>query len=73
MVVQQLERSNLGLLAGDTSQIDSSISDNDLEIKKDAEERKLHRMAKVYDFWRCGRAVKTYVQLRRHHVPRISK
>jgi hypothetical protein len=24
---------------------------NDLEMKKEAEERKLHRMAKVYDFF----------------------
>jgi hypothetical protein len=38
------------LLAGHTAQIDSSISDNDSEIKTEAEESKLHRMAKVPDF-----------------------
>jgi hypothetical protein len=37
-------------LASHIAQIDSSISDNDSEIKKEAEERKLHRMAKVHDF-----------------------
>jgi hypothetical protein len=31
-------------------QIDCSISDNDSEIKKEADERKLHRMAKNHDF-----------------------
>jgi hypothetical protein len=30
--------------------LDTSYTDNDLEIKKEAEERKLHRMAKVHDF-----------------------
>ena len=37
-------------MAGDTAQIDSSISDNDSETKKEAEEGKLYWMAKVHDF-----------------------
>jgi len=37
-------------LAGDDPVLDRSESDNDFELKREAEEKKLHRMAKVHDF-----------------------
>jgi len=37
-------------LAGNDPVLDRSETDNDLELTREAEERKLHRMAKVHDF-----------------------
>jgi len=37
-------------LAGTDPELDTLNTENDLEMKKEAEERKLHRMAKVHDF-----------------------
>jgi len=37
-------------MAGTDPELDTTSSENDLEMKKEAEERKLHRMAKVHDF-----------------------
>jgi len=37
-------------MAGTDPELDMTSSENDLEMKKEAEERKLHRMAKVHDF-----------------------
>jgi len=50
VVVRQFARANNGLLAGDDPVLDPSSTDNDMEIKREAEEKKLHRMAKVHDF-----------------------
>jgi len=50
VVVRQFARANNGLLAGDDPILDPSSSDNDMEMKREAEEKKLHRMAKVHDF-----------------------
>jgi len=36
-------------LAGDCAALDTEDTENDLEFKTEAEERKLHRMAKVHD------------------------
>jgi len=38
------------MLAGDVTARDSSNTENDPEMKKEAEDRKLRRMAKVHDF-----------------------
>jgi hypothetical protein len=38
------------LLAGDNPELDPTSADNDMEMKREAEQKKLHRMAKVYDF-----------------------
>ena len=46
-------------------------AENYLEIRRQAEERQLHRMAKVHDFWRCGRAAKMYM-LRRKNLALIT-
>jgi hypothetical protein len=50
VVVRQFARANNGILAGTDPALDTMNTENDLEMKKEAEERKLHRMAKVHDF-----------------------
>ena len=50
VVVRQFARANNGILAGTDPEMDTTNTENDLEMKKEAEERKLHRMAKVHDF-----------------------
>jgi hypothetical protein len=50
VVVRQFARANGGLLAGDDPVLDPDSTDNDMEMKREAEEKKLHRMAKVHDF-----------------------
>jgi hypothetical protein len=50
VVVRQFARANSGLLAGDGPVLDPDSTDNDMEMKREAEEKKLHRMAKVHDF-----------------------
>jgi hypothetical protein len=37
------------LLAGDDPVLDTNSTDNDIELKREAEEKKLYRMAKVHD------------------------
>ena len=50
VVVRQFARANSGLLAGDDPVLHPDSTDNDMEMKREAEEKKLHRMAKVHDF-----------------------
>jgi len=50
VVVSQFTRANSGLLAGDDPVLDPNSTDNNMELKREAEEKKLHRMAKVHDF-----------------------
>jgi len=50
VVARQFARANNGILAGTDPEIDTTNTENDSEMKKEAEERKLHRMAKVHDF-----------------------
>jgi len=66
VVVRQFARANNGILAGTDPELDTTNTDTNLEVKKEVEDRKLHRMAKVHDFWRGGRAAKTYVLPRRN-------
>jgi len=49
VIVRQYARANNGTLAGNYPVLDRSESDNHSELKREAEERKLHRMAKVHD------------------------
>jgi hypothetical protein len=46
-VVRMFALSNNGLLAGDDPDLDRTSTDNDMEMKKAAEENKLHRIVKV--------------------------
>jgi len=50
VVVRQFARANNGILAGTDPELDTTNTENYSEMKKEAEERKLHRMAKVHDF-----------------------
>jgi len=50
VVVRQFARANNGILAGTGRELDTPHTENDSEMKKEAEERKLHRMAKVHNF-----------------------
>jgi len=50
VVVTQFARANNRILAGTDPELDTTNTENDSEMKKEAEERKLHRMAKVHDF-----------------------
>jgi hypothetical protein len=49
VVVRQFARANNGILAGTDPGLDTMNSHNDSEMKKEAEESKFHRMAKVQD------------------------
>jgi hypothetical protein len=49
LVVRQFTRANSGVLAGDDPGLDPNSTDNDMELKREAEEKKLHKMAKVHD------------------------
>jgi len=51
VVVRQFARADNGILAGTDPELDIMNTENDSEMKKEAEERKLHRMAKVQDFF----------------------
>jgi hypothetical protein len=50
VVVRQFARANNGILAGTDPELETMNTENDSEMKKEAEEKKLHRMAKVHDF-----------------------
>jgi len=50
VIVTQFARANNGNLAGTDPELDTLNTENNSEMKKEAEERKLHRMAKVHDF-----------------------
>jgi hypothetical protein len=49
VVVSQFAQANDGILADTDPELDTMNTENDLEMKKEAEEGKLHRMAKVHD------------------------
>jgi len=49
VVLRQFARANDGILAGTDPELDTMNTENDSEMKKEAEEKKLHRMAKVHD------------------------
>jgi len=49
VVVRLFGRANNGLLAGHSLALDTRNTDNDLEMKREAEEKKLHSMAKAHD------------------------
>jgi len=50
VVVRQFARANNRILASTYPELDNANTENNSEMKKEAEERKLHRMAKVHDF-----------------------
>jgi len=50
VIVRQFARAHKGILAGDWTALDTAETENNLELKKEVEERNLHRMTKVHDF-----------------------
>jgi hypothetical protein len=50
VVVRQFARANNGILAGTDTELDTTNSDNNSDMKKEAEETRSHLMAKVDDF-----------------------
>jgi len=50
VVVRQFAQSNTGIFAAADPELDTTNTQNNSEMIKDAEERKLHRMAKVHNF-----------------------
>jgi hypothetical protein len=57
VVLRQFALANNGMLAGTDPELNTTNTENDSEMKKKAEERKLHRMAMVHDFlemWQCS-------------------
>ena len=49
VVVRQFARANSGLLAGDDPVLDPNSTENDMELKRETEEMKFHRMTNVHD------------------------
>ena len=49
VLLRQFAQANNGILAGDDPVLDSSSTDNNMEMKREVEEKKLHPMAKVHD------------------------
>jgi len=50
VVIRQFARAHTGVLAGANPEVDTTSTENDSEMMNEAEERKLHRMAKVHNF-----------------------
>jgi len=50
VLVRQFAPASNGILAGTDQELNTPHTENDSEMKKEAEERKLHRMAKVHYF-----------------------
>jgi len=50
VVERQYALANNGILTGDDPVLDTTEAENDIDLNREAEERKLHRKAKVYNF-----------------------
>jgi len=69
VVVRQFARANNGILAGTDPELDTTNTENDSELKKEAEEWKLHGMAKVHDFLEMWKGSQTLHVTQKHsHV-----
>jgi len=49
-ILLMFARANAVLLAGDDPVLDLTSTDHNMEMKGEAEQKRLHRMAKVHDF-----------------------
>jgi len=57
VIVSQFPQANNGFLACDDPTLDTTKSENHMEMKRELEERNLHTMAKVHEFlekWQCS-------------------
>jgi len=61
LVVRQFIRPNNGIWTGPDPELDTTNTENDSEMKKEVEERILHRMAMVHDcleMWQCSQSLR---------------
>jgi len=59
--VRQFAQPINGILAGNCTALDTMETENDLQLNKQVEERKLHRMAKVHNIlkmWQCSQILR---------------
>jgi hypothetical protein len=49
VIVRSFTKANHGLLPCDNLALDTAITDYDMEMKREAVQKKLHQMAKVYN------------------------
>jgi hypothetical protein len=73
LVGRQFGRANNRLLAGDDPVLDPSSTINAMEMKRKAEEKKFHQMARSTNFWRFGRVAKPYAIHRRNLGLKINR
>jgi hypothetical protein len=76
VIVRQVARTNHRILAGTDAELDPTNTENDSEMKTEAEERTLHRMAKVHDFlemWQGSQNIRaTLKEFRAQHKQMIA-
>jgi len=73
-IVRQFAQPNNSIFAGDDPVLDTTKTENDSEMRKEVEETKLFRMAKVTTtFRRCGTATKIYMLHRRNLTRQTSR
>jgi len=75
VIVRQFAWANNGMLAGDETESDTTHSENDLETKKEVEEKKLHRMANVHNFlemWQGSQNLRATQKESRTHNKQMS-
>ena len=58
-IVRQYDQANNEILSGDNPVLDRSETNNNLELKREAEGSKLHRIPKVHVLGRGGRVAQT--------------
>jgi len=73
VVVRQFTWANHKILAGADPELDSANRENVSQMNNEAEERKLHRMAKVHDFLEMWQGSQIYVLPRRNHTLKTSR
>jgi hypothetical protein len=62
VIVRQFARANHRILAGTVPELDATNTENDLEMKKDTEEWKLHRIVKVHSLLEMLQGGQIYVR-----------
>jgi len=75
VVVRQFAPANSGLLAGDDPLLYLDSTDNDMEMKREAEEMMLHRMAKIHDFlemWQGRQSLRATQKESRAHTKQMT-
>jgi hypothetical protein len=69
VVVRQFPRANTGLLTGEDPVLDPNSTDNDMDLKREAEEKKLHRLSKVHDFLKVWQGSQTLRATQKEFCP----